>query len=185
LGIEDTEERARSLKAAVFGRVELRRLAGNPMLLTIMALLHTHRGWLPDDRTRLYQGVVEHLLLRWDDTRKIGDETYPGVPELLRQAGPRADENSLQRAMAEAAYEAHKAGQNKAAHAQPTRRREDGAVPDIAARRLDTPSSPTAPARPRSLVRIRAVGSSGGNGQLGRVRRQPAAGSCGSRSRTF
>ncbi|MCW5557574.1 MAG: SUMF1/EgtB/PvdO family nonheme iron enzyme, partial [Verrucomicrobiae bacterium] len=106
---EEADERTASLIQAVLGRIELRRLAGNPMLLTVMALLHTHRGRLPDDRTRLYQDVVNHLLLRWDDTRKIGNEVFPGVTELLLQGGPKADENSLHRTLAQAAYEAHEA----------------------------------------------------------------------------
>ena len=40
-------------------------LAQNPMLLTIMALVQTYHGTLPDERARLYQACVETLLLRW------------------------------------------------------------------------------------------------------------------------
>ena len=46
--------KAEALKGAV-QRPSLRELAQNPMLLTIMALVQTFRGTLPDERARLYQ----------------------------------------------------------------------------------------------------------------------------------
>ena len=86
------EERRRALEQAV-QRPELRRLAGNPMLLTDMALLHTHRGRLPDDRAELYKEVIDLLLLRWDETkqgRRLQDllrEAERDVKDLLRTLG--------------------------------------------------------------------------------------------------
>lgn len=48
-------------------RADLRPLAANPLLLTLMATLHTNRGGrLPDDRADLYNESVELLLLRWN-----------------------------------------------------------------------------------------------------------------------
>lgn len=53
------------LKTAIRERQELRRLAGNPLLLTMMTLLHAYEGRLPDERVRLYEKCVEFLLHRW------------------------------------------------------------------------------------------------------------------------
>jgi len=52
------------------GRPDLLPLARNPLLLTLMATLHTNRGRLPDDRADLYDESVDLLMLRWN--RQIG-----------------------------------------------------------------------------------------------------------------
>ncbi|MBN8519118.1 MAG: SUMF1/EgtB/PvdO family nonheme iron enzyme [Candidatus Accumulibacter sp.] len=51
-------------------RPDLRPLAQNPLLLTLMASLHANRGRLPDDRADLYDDSIHLLLLRWN--RQIG-----------------------------------------------------------------------------------------------------------------
>ena len=101
------EERRLALTQAV-RRPELRRLAGNPMLLTDMALLHTHRGRLPDDRAKLYQEVIELLLLRWDETK-----SSKGMQDLLREA--KRDENDLLRKLGEIAFAVHGRSRNQRA----------------------------------------------------------------------
>jgi formylglycine-generating enzyme required for sulfatase activity len=55
---------------AARGRPDLLPLARNPLLLTLMATLHTNRGRLPDDRADLYDESVDLLMLRWN--RQIG-----------------------------------------------------------------------------------------------------------------
>ena len=47
-------------------RRDLLPLARNPLLLTLMATLHTNRGRLPDDRVDLYNDSVDLLLVRWN-----------------------------------------------------------------------------------------------------------------------
>ncbi len=47
-------------------RPALWRLARNPLLLTVMALVHTHKGEMPDARALLYEDVVDLLLWRWE-----------------------------------------------------------------------------------------------------------------------
>ena len=96
---EVAEERRGALQQAV-QQPELRRLAGNPMLLTDMALLHTHRGRLPNDRAKLYKEVIELLLLRWDEARQ-GSR----LQDLLREA--QRDEDNLLRTLAAVAFNAH------------------------------------------------------------------------------
>ena len=53
------------LRAEVRGRPELQRLAGNPLLLTMMAQLHAFKTRLPDERVKLYAECIEFLLYRW------------------------------------------------------------------------------------------------------------------------
>lgn len=69
-------------------RPELWRLARNPLLLTVMALVHTHDGELPDARVLLYKKVVELLLWRWEAVKlrdRQGEETT--WRKLLQEAG--------------------------------------------------------------------------------------------------
>ncbi len=56
----------------VYQRVDLRPLACNPLLLTLMATLHSNRGRLPDDRVDLYDETVTLLLERWN--KDVGDD---------------------------------------------------------------------------------------------------------------
>ena len=56
-----------SLQAAV-QRPDLQMLARNPLLLTLMATLHSNLTRLPDDRADLYNEVVDLLLQRWNET---------------------------------------------------------------------------------------------------------------------
>ncbi len=58
-------EKTQELQAAV-QRVDLLALASNPLLLTLMATLHSNRARLPDDRADLYNEVVDLLLERWN-----------------------------------------------------------------------------------------------------------------------
>jgi len=94
--VAESEERAARLQDAV-RRPDLRALAPNPLLLTMMALLHSSWGRLPQDRVQLYHEIVELLLARWEESR-LGREA-------LARAGlaPR----SLRFALEEVAYAAH------------------------------------------------------------------------------
>ncbi len=47
-------------------RADLQPLARNPLLLTLMATLHSNRGRLPDDRVDLYDDTISLLLERWN-----------------------------------------------------------------------------------------------------------------------
>jgi NACHT domain len=63
-------ERKRSDLLAARLRPDLQPLARNPLLLTLMATLHTNRGRLPDERADLYNDSVDLLMLCWN--RSIG-----------------------------------------------------------------------------------------------------------------
>ncbi|MCP4425272.1 MAG: SUMF1/EgtB/PvdO family nonheme iron enzyme [Chloroflexi bacterium] len=86
-------------------RPDLWRLAPNPLLLTVMALVNTHKGRLPDARAMLYEDTVEMLLWRWEQI-KVGDkESVPRLRQLLLAAGRSAMD--LKRMLWRLAYEAH------------------------------------------------------------------------------
>jgi formylglycine-generating enzyme required for sulfatase activity len=87
-------------------RPDLWRLAPNPLLLTVMALVHTHKGRLPDARALLYEETVEILLWRWDQLK--GSDETPPLRQLLLQAN-RGDVD-LKRVLWKLAYEAHSQG---------------------------------------------------------------------------
>jgi len=89
-------------------RPDLWRLAPNPLLLTVMALVHTHKGRLPDARALLYEDTVDILLWRWEQLKIGGDEESPTLRKLLLEAG-RGDVD-LKRVLWRLAFEAHQAG---------------------------------------------------------------------------
>ena len=86
-------------------RPDLWRLAPNPLLLTVMALVHTHKGRLPEARALLYEDTIEILLWRWDEIRFGSDEEGAGMQSLLREAG--CAEVDLKSALWELAFHAH------------------------------------------------------------------------------
>ena len=106
----ESEIRAGRLREAV-RRPDLRVLAPNPLLLTMMALLHSSYGRLPEDRVQLYSEIVELLLARWEQSR-LGRES-------LTRA--RLSPRDLRFALEEVAYVVHgrqPAGEGAAGTAQ-------------------------------------------------------------------
>ena len=79
------------------------------MLLTIMALVQTFRGTLPDDRAKLYQACVETLLLRWQLRLEQGGEGE--MPDALRALG--TTQENLERLLWEIAWEAHSKAEDR------------------------------------------------------------------------
>ncbi len=106
-GAEDAASKTRNLQNAV-QRPRLRELAENPMLLTIMALVQSYYGTLPDERARLYQMCVEILLLRW----QRGKEAAEGQ-ELPQSLVPLGDQQQLERLLWEIAWEAHRKAEER------------------------------------------------------------------------
>ncbi|GBC61056.1 hypothetical protein DENIS_2016 [Desulfonema ishimotonii] len=60
----DAERLAEGLKSAISDS-DLLALAERPLIMTVMALLHTSYGQLPEDRVELYRWAVELLFRRW------------------------------------------------------------------------------------------------------------------------
>jgi formylglycine-generating enzyme required for sulfatase activity len=122
---EDAERLAGRLRGAV-RRPDLWRLAPNPLLLTVMALVHTHKGRLPESRALLYEECTDLLLWRWEQVKwQAEGEQAPDRRRLLAGAG--LQDVDLKRALWELAFEVHATAGN----------REDGeATADIAEVRL-------------------------------------------------
>ena len=105
--VEDAAGLAQRLQEAVH-RPDLWRLAPNPLLLTVMALVHTHKGRLPDARALLYEDTVDILLWRWEQIKAGAEGDAPRLRQLLLDAG-RTDVD-LKRALWRLAFEAHQEG---------------------------------------------------------------------------
>ena len=59
------------LRSAFKGNDRIRQLATNPLLLTIIALIHRYQAELPRRRFKLYESAVETLLTSWDSGKDI------------------------------------------------------------------------------------------------------------------
>jgi formylglycine-generating enzyme required for sulfatase activity len=73
-----------------------------------MALVHTHRGQLPDARALLYEETVDILLWRWEQLKASAEQETPTLRQLLLAAG-RTDVD-LKRKLWQLAFEAHQQG---------------------------------------------------------------------------
>ncbi len=93
------------LLSQVVQRQELRRLAGNPLLLTMMTRLQASEGSLPGERVRLYERCVTDLLSGW---RKVLREREPALGEQLRL--PQWSDSMLWQLLARLGYLAHERG---------------------------------------------------------------------------
>ncbi len=93
------------LRSEVARRPDLKRLAPNPLLLTVMALVHTSDGELPEARALLYERAVEILLWRWDQQKGKAQGEESRIITLLRAAG--RDRNDLLVRLSALAYAAH------------------------------------------------------------------------------
>lgn len=106
---DDAQGRAESLKQAIFHRTQLEELARNPMLLTLIASLHTWYGRLPEDRGELYGSAVDLLLDRWESPKIARDSTgltaavQPGLAEWLK-----VDQYAIRAALNQLAFESHR-----------------------------------------------------------------------------
>jgi len=72
---EDAENYATNqtdqLLSAIENNERVRDLAINPLMLTVIALVHRDRVKLPDRRAELYAEAVEVLLGKWDEARNV------------------------------------------------------------------------------------------------------------------
>ncbi|MDY6806216.1 MAG: HEAT repeat domain-containing protein, partial [Cyanobacteriota bacterium] len=72
--VKDPEEAGRrkeSLRGAIEESDRIKLLARNPLLLTIIALIHRYQALLPKERHKLYDKAVETLLTSWDAYKEI------------------------------------------------------------------------------------------------------------------
>ena len=72
VAVADAERERKGLLEAVRGNPGVRRLAANPLLLTILALMKRQGVVLPERRVELYDHYVRTLLSSWNRARGLG-----------------------------------------------------------------------------------------------------------------
>lgn len=100
-GMVDTaraEEQTKSLIQALRQYRQFGELASNPLLLTVIATLHTFKGGLPQDRVTLYSEISDLLFARWERMKA------PEKSLLERLDVPGLKISDLQAALAEVAF---------------------------------------------------------------------------------
>ena len=76
---QGAEAQAQGLLAAIRASARVRELAVNPLLLTVIALVHRYRAKLPERRAELYEECIEVLLGYWDEARGVRGHVLPGL----------------------------------------------------------------------------------------------------------
>jgi predicted NACHT family NTPase len=101
----DATQRAGELSAAIRASAGIRRLVVNPLLLSIVALVHRYRAHLPDRRVDLYNECVEVLLEHWEAAKGLVGQMLPAqkraVLQWLALAMHKAEVRQLPRAEVE------------------------------------------------------------------------------------
>jgi len=109
---DNAQGRAEVLKQAIFANSRLKELAEHPLLLTLMASLHSWRGGsLPEKREELYAATADLLLDRWESPKVVRDKD--GNPVILQTSlieWLKTDRDKMRNLLNELAYNAH-AGQ--------------------------------------------------------------------------
>jgi formylglycine-generating enzyme required for sulfatase activity len=100
------DERIAGLTRAISTREDLQRFGRQPLMLTVMALVHLNDSRLPEERASLYGRCIDILLGQWEVAGKDASEygtlmDYIGLPDT--------DAQSLRPLLGKAAYEAHRA----------------------------------------------------------------------------
>jgi formylglycine-generating enzyme required for sulfatase activity len=72
--LRSAAEQAEKLIAAIESNARVSDLAVNPLLLTVIAMVHRYRASLPDRRSELYEEAVEVLLGHWDEAKGLDTE---------------------------------------------------------------------------------------------------------------
>uniref|UniRef100_UPI004055B736 NACHT domain-containing protein n=1 Tax=Candidatus Electronema sp. TaxID=2698783 RepID=UPI004055B736 len=82
---EEAERKRQRLAKAIADSRPIKLLAGNPLLLTLMAIIN-RKEELPRNRARLYEKAAELLLQQWDTEAKL----LPDFPSLSAEIDLRA-----------------------------------------------------------------------------------------------
>ena len=77
----DGEKQAAQLAAEISGNAGARRLAGNPLLLTIMALIQRQGVKMPERRVELYDIASRTLIETWNRARGLSETILLNLPD--------------------------------------------------------------------------------------------------------
>ncbi len=72
------DERLERFRHAIVDHPRIRVLAGNPMMLTMLCLLHDAGAALPQKRYQLYERLTEALLFSWEQKKRTAFAGGPG-----------------------------------------------------------------------------------------------------------
>jgi formylglycine-generating enzyme required for sulfatase activity len=108
--LPEADDKRDSLLTALTTRPELAQLAPKPILLTQMALVHTHKK-LPDSRVEVYRECSDLLLWEWERlrSRQAGRQSE-AAPDFLQSLIPTLRRDEVENALDQAVFEAHAAG---------------------------------------------------------------------------
>jgi hypothetical protein len=108
--LTDADDKRDSLLAAISSRPELAQLAPKPILLTQMALVHTHKK-LPDSRVEVYRECADLLLWEWERlrARQVGRQGE-AAQDFLQTLIPGLRRDEVEDALDRAVFQAHAAG---------------------------------------------------------------------------
>ena len=73
-GLGEAARWKKSLQKALDDNDRIKLLARNPLLLTIIVLIHRYQAVLPKERHRLYDRAVEMLLISWDAKKELSSD---------------------------------------------------------------------------------------------------------------
>ncbi len=71
---QQAQRQKESLQRALGENDRIKLLARNPLLLTIIALIHRYQGFLPKRRNELYEKAVETLLVSWEKKKELSSD---------------------------------------------------------------------------------------------------------------
>ncbi|WP_293113009.1 tetratricopeptide repeat protein [Moorena sp. SIO4G3] len=75
---QEADHQSQELKEAIAASEGVKRMTGNPLLLTILALIHRNGSRLPNQRVKLYELAVQTLIEDWQLSKKL-----PGVETVV------------------------------------------------------------------------------------------------------
>jgi len=104
----DYERKRKQLLASLQpdDRRRLHEIAPFPIILTMMAVVHTHYGELPNTRAQVYERCVDLLLVRWELERPVSGQSQKTQKRtIIDELG--VDRIELDRALWEIAFRAH------------------------------------------------------------------------------
>jgi HEAT repeat protein len=83
--LKEAEKEADDLIKAIKEHPKIEALTINPLLLTIISLVHRYRGHLPEKRVELYDECCDVLLFHWDSAKGIAGELKAPQKRLILQ----------------------------------------------------------------------------------------------------
>ena len=82
----EKEKNITDLTENILEKEQIKTLAGNPLLLTMIAIIHRNEASLPEERFRLYEKIIEALLETWLNYKGIGNTKVAFTKKLSRLA---------------------------------------------------------------------------------------------------